>query len=198
MAQDSSRPDFWESRYRDHVMPWDAQGVPAEFIQHAETLPIEHRVLIPGCGTGYEVGWLASRGRSVLAIDFSPAAVAMAHQTLGEYGQHVQEADFFALDTAPFDWVYERAFLCALPRKMWADYVQKMAELVRVGGQLAGFFFCHETHRGPPFGASQEELQALLEPYFTLTHTQPSTTSLPVFAGHEHWQCWTRRDTLPH
>ena len=30
MSQDSSQPSFWTTRYRDHVTPWDAGGVPAD------------------------------------------------------------------------------------------------------------------------------------------------------------------------
>ena len=30
LMPDSSLPGFWDSRYRDHVMPWDAGRVPAD------------------------------------------------------------------------------------------------------------------------------------------------------------------------
>ena len=118
MAQDSSRPDFWESRYRDHVTPWDAGKVPELLRTYASALSPGTRILIPGCGSAHEAGFLAQRGFDVLAIDFSPAAVAMAQKTLAGFGEIVKLADFFAFDYGkPFDVIYERAFLCALPRK---------------------------------------------------------------------------------
>ena len=70
-------------------------------------------------------------------------------------GLQVRKADFFALDEGPFDLVYERAFLCALPRPRWPDWARRMAELVRPGGELAGFFYMNDNERGPPFGADR-------------------------------------------
>ena len=68
-----------------------------------------------------------------------------------------------------------------------------MAELLRPGGELAGFFFLKETEKGPPFGTSPEALHALLDPYFELTEDKPVTDSLAVFQGAERWQVWRRR-----
>jgi SAM-dependent methyltransferase len=84
MTQDSSQPAFWDTRYRDHVMPWDAGGVPADLRAFADTLPKKARVLIPGCGSGHEVLYLAEREFDVLAIDFSSAAVELADHIGGE------------------------------------------------------------------------------------------------------------------
>lgn len=193
MAQDSSLPDFWDTRYLNDVMPWDAGNVPVEFADFVRARPQSERVLVPGCGTAYEVGWLAQHGADVLAIDFSPAAIERARAELGPYADRVELADFFALDAGPFDWIYERAFLCALPRKMWADWGRKMAELVRPGGELAGYFFIADTPKGPPFGCSEMELDTLLGPAFVRVIDQPTATTLPVFAGKERWQVWRRR-----
>jgi hypothetical protein len=53
----------------------------------------------------------------------------------------VRQADFFApIAEAPFDLVYERAFLCALPRRLWPSWATRVAELVKPGGRLAGTF----------------------------------------------------------
>ena len=100
------------------------------------------RVLIPGCGAAYEVAALAARGCEVLAIDYSAVAIERARETLGtELGRRVMQADFFAFDAAPFDWIYERAFLAALPLRLWAAWGRRCAQLLRPGGSMAGFFF---------------------------------------------------------
>ena len=75
MAQDSSLPDFWETRYHDNVTPWDAGRSPRDLLDFAQTLPADARMLIPGCGSGYEVMDLSRLGFDVLAIDSSQAAV---------------------------------------------------------------------------------------------------------------------------
>jgi SAM-dependent methyltransferase len=195
MAQDSSRPEFWDTRFRDGVTPWDAGGVPrqlAVWLQHKKSLL---RVLIPGCGTGYEVRLFAERGHDVLAIDFSDAAVAAARRELGSLSRLVKKADFFEFETEPFDLIYERAFLCALPRSLWPAWGRRVAELVRPGGELAGFFYVDDNERGPPFGISREGMEGLLSSAFLLEEEQPiaAAQSLPVFKGKEIWQVWKPR-----
>ncbi len=195
MPQDSSQADFWDTRYRDHVMPWDAGGVPADLRTFAQTLPVKSRILIPGCGSGYEVIFLAEGGLDVLAIDFSPQAIELARQRVGHLADRVRFADFFAFDPGsnPFEVIYERAFLCALPRRLWSRYAERMAELLPPHKRLAGFFYYADNPRGPPFGTSPAELHGLLDAAFELVEDRPASESLPVFQGGERWQVWQRR-----
>ena len=51
-----------------------------------------------------------------------------------------------------YEVITERAFLCALPRKLWPDWAAAMARLLPPGGLLAGYFFVAEQLKGPPFG----------------------------------------------
>ncbi|MEO8164538.1 MAG: methyltransferase domain-containing protein [Betaproteobacteria bacterium] len=194
MAQDSSKPGFWDSRYRDHVIPWDAGKVPDALQAYAQTLAPGARILVPGCGSAYEAAYLHKRGFDVLAIDFSLPAIETAQNTLGAFGSIVRLADFFAFDAGkPFGVIYERAFLCALPRAMWSAYAARCAELLNPNGVVAGFFFFAETPRGPPFGTSQSELDALLGPRFARIDDQPVSDSIAIFEGKERWQIWQRR-----
>ena len=194
MAQDSSRPEFWDTRFRDGVTPWDAGGVPRKLAEWLRSRS-PRRVLIPGCGTGYEVRLCAEHGHDVLAVDFSDAAIEAARRELGVHCGRVKKADFFRLDEGPFDLVYERAFLCALPRALWPDWGRRMAELVRPGGELAGFFYIDDNERGPPFGISLQGLEELLAARFALEEESaiPAAQSLAVFKGKEIWQAWRRR-----
>jgi SAM-dependent methyltransferase len=195
MAQDSSRPEFWDTRFRDGVTPWDAGGVPPALKNWIGRRRGRLRVLIPGAGTGYEVRLFAEHGHDVLAIDFSDAAIEAAKRELGSLSGRVRKADFFGLQDGPFDVVYERAFLCALPRTLWSEWARRMAELVSPGGVLAGFFYIDDNQRGPPFGVSQEGLNDLLGKAFEMTESRvlPPEQSLPVFQGKEIWQVWTRQ-----
>jgi hypothetical protein len=192
---DSSQPDFWDTRYHDHVTPWDAGGVPADLRAFAQTLPVRSRILIPGCGSSYEVILLAESGLNVLAIDFSVQAIELAKQRVGHLADRVQLADFFAFDPGsnPFEVIYERAFLCALPRKLWLRYAERMAELLPPQQRLAGFFYYDDNPRGPPFGTSPAELHGLLDAAFELVEDRPASESLAVFQGGERWQVWRRR-----
>ncbi|HXE37559.1 MAG TPA: SAM-dependent methyltransferase, partial [Azonexus sp.] len=94
---------------------------------------------------------------------------------------------------APCALIYERAFLCALPRKLWADWGRRVAELLPSGARLAGYFYLCEQPKGPPFGILREELDALLAPNFECVEDAAVSDSIPVFAGRERWQVWQRR-----
>ena len=195
MASDSSRPDFWETRYREGVTPWDAGRVPLKLQQWLIARPDPMRVLVPGCGSGYEVKLFAERGNDVLGIDFSDAALEAARRTLGPLAGRARKADFFALEEPPFDLVYERTFLCALPRARWPEWGRRIPALLRAGGLLAGFFFFDDNERGPPFGISQRRLDELIGGAFALEEDEAVAPeqSVPVLRGRERWQVWKRR-----
>ncbi len=133
------------------------------------------------------------------ALDFSPAAVEAARVTLGDHWRGTLLCgDFFSFAAAQgfdahFDVIYERAFLCALPRSMWPGYAPRMAELLHPGGLLAGSFYIADEAKGPPFGILPQQLDELLSPHFTRREDRPVDDSLPVFAGRERWQVWQRR-----
>ena len=191
--EDAAKPEFWEKRFRENFTPWDAGRVPGALEQFLETEPRDQRVLIPGCGSGYEVRAFAEAGLKTLAIDFAPAAVERAQRTLGPIAHLVRLEDFFEFDfDRPFDLVYERAFLCSLPRPLRPRYAQRVIELLRPQGRIAGFFFFEDGERGPPFGLKIGELEALLGKHFDKTTDAPVTDSIPIFAGKERWQIWSR------
>jgi thiopurine S-methyltransferase len=187
-------PEFWDKRFGTGVMPWDAGGVPAALrdfvLRHPTPLP----TLIPGCGSAYEAGWLAEQGWPVTALDFSPLAVDAARRVLGAAPVDLKCADFFNFQpTAAYQLIYERAFLCGLPRKRWVDWAHRLGELLPSGGLLAGFFFVCDQVKGPPFGINRPELDALLNTNFERYEDAAVDDSIPVFAGRERWQVWRRR-----
>lgn len=192
-TRDPNTAAFWDERFAKGFTPWDHAGVPVVF--RAFAVRNEPRpVLIPGCGSAHEALWLAQAGWTVRAIDFSADAVAAARAQLGAQAALVEQADFFAY-RPPFEprWIYERAFLCALPTERRAEYAERMAALLAPGGFLAGFFFFGATPKGPPFGIERHELDALLAPHFELIEDEPVADSIPVFAGRERWLTWRRR-----
>jgi len=190
VPQDSSKPDFWDTRYRGGVTPWDAGGVPPRLVLWLRTQPKGRRVLVPGCGSGYELGQFHEHGDDVLGIDIADAALERARKL----GVPVRKADFFTLDEPAFDVVYERTFLCALPRRCWPDWGARIPALVRPGGLLAGFFFFDDNERGPPFGISMPRLHELLDASFVLAEDEaiPPEQSVPVLRARERWQVWKR------
>ena len=192
--RDPGEPAFWDLRYEARFAPWDAGRVP-ERLRGFVAGNAPRKVLVPGCGSAWDVRCFAEAGWDVVGIDFSDAALAAARAVLGPHGARVRQADFFApIAEAPFPVVYERAFLCALPRRLWPDWGRRMAELVEAGGVIAGYFFFDAGERGPPFPLNaQEELARLLEPAFERTEDAAVDDSIATFAGKERWQVWRRR-----
>jgi len=192
--QRPEHPDFWCKRFGEGVTPWDAGKVPDAFADFISRQPLPLNTLIPGCGSAWEAAHLADIGWQVTALDFSPAAIEKAREILGSAPVDLVCADFFTFVPArPIGLIYERAFLCALPRKLWDDWSRRIAELLPSGGILAGFFFVCEQPKGPPFGILPDQLSQLLAPNFTLLEDAPVSDSIPVFAGRERWQVWQRR-----
>jgi thiopurine S-methyltransferase len=76
---------------------------------------------------------------------------------------------------------------------LWPSYAPRVAELLRPGGRLAGFFFFDDGERGPPFGLKAGELETLLGGRFDRIADSPVSDSIPIFAGKERWQLWIRR-----
>jgi thiopurine S-methyltransferase len=192
--QRPEHPDFWCKRFGEGITPWDAGRVPTDFAvfveQHAQPLA----TLIPGCGSAWEAAWLAARGWPVTALDFSPTAVARAREVLGTAAVDLVCADFFTYEPPrPPALIYERAFLCALPRKLWDDWGRRVAALLPPGGLLAGYFFVCEQVKGPPFGILPDQLDGLLAGNFERLADTAVDDSIPVFSGRERWQVWRRR-----
>lgn len=194
--RDPADADFWNLRWQAGFVPWDAGRVPSQLVAFAAAQPGRPRVLVPGCGSGHDVAHLAGLGWDVLGLDFSPEALEAARPVLGPHASRLRQGDFFApIAEAPFDGLYDRAFLCALPRRLWGDWGRRVAELVAPGGWLAGYFYFDQGERGPPFPlASQAELDALLAPAFERVEDAPVPDSIKVFVGKERWQVWRRRD----
>lgn len=196
-TRDPGAASFWDERFGKAYTPWDQGGVPQALLTFVRQAQRPLVTLIPGCGKGYEVALLAQAGWDVTAIDFSPVAVASARATIGAWGGHVIEADFFSyVPPRPLQLIYERAFLCALPPARRAALAARWAGLLPPGGLLAGFFYIDDSAqrspKGPPFSIASAELHALLTPDFELIEQQAVGDSIAVFAGKESWQIWRR------
>lgn len=191
--RDPLSPAFWDERFERRFTPWDRGGVPQAlrgFV--AANAPLV--TLIPGCGSAYELALLAGEGWDATAIDFSPQAVQAGKLAAGTHAARVVQADFFAWQPArPLQLIYERAFLCAMPRALWPKVAARWAELLPAGALLAGYFFFDDVVKGPPFGIARAQLDALLLAEFDCIADEAVGDSIPVFEGKERWMVWRRR-----
>lgn len=152
--------EFWRDRYRSGRTPWDLGGVSRPALELMRRWgPSGGRVLVPGCGRGYEALYLAAKGYTVTAVDIAVEpldelrAVAAA-RGLGADVLQVAQSDLFELPAemdGRFDVVLEQTCLCALPPARHGDYEALLHRVLVPGGQVLGVFM--ETHRpgGPPY-----------------------------------------------
>jgi SAM-dependent methyltransferase len=194
--KDSAEPDFWSQRYAAGRIPWQLDHVPARLDDFIGSLPPDCNVLIPGCGQDYRaIDAFRKAGHQVTAIDFSPVAIESTKKTLAGIGNRIILGDFFTYDfkAAPFDLIYERTFLCSLPPSLWKNYAARVAQLLRPGGALAGFFFYGEESDPPPDPLTEQKAAEILADHFELQASESVADSLSIFAGEEKWQEWRLR-----
>ena len=161
----------WTSRYEEDDTKWDLGRSPRELPRFIGPLPPKQRVLVPGCGRGYEIRDFHEAGHEVTALDYSPGAIAAAREQIGELAGEIRCEDFFDCDLAAgsFDLCYERTFLCALAGELRAQYGPRIADLLKDDGCLVGVF-----HYGlpddpePPYPMTSDDREAILEPHFSL------------------------------
>lgn len=132
---------FWQQRFESQRTPWDRGAVnPALAPLLAQgVLPLGARVLVPGCGAGYEVVQLAAQGFRPVAVDYAPAAVGLTRARLVQAGldAEVIEADLLEwTPSAPLDAIWDQTCLCALHPDLWVSYAQRLASWLAPGGTL--------------------------------------------------------------
>jgi SAM-dependent methyltransferase len=195
---DSNQADFWTALYAKGRMPWDFGGVPAALKSFLAGWSLRSRILIPGCGSGYEVEAFHATGHDVTAIDFSPAAVEQAKRVLGSLAGRIILGDFFTYQFGErrFDLIYERTFLCSMTPSRWPDYANRVADLLAPGGRLIGVFLYGQNPAasGPPFPFTESEAQQLFKRRFQLLCSEAASDSLPLFRNMERWQEWQKVD----
>src|SRR5262249_4413213 len=114
---------WWEGLYRAKTTPWDL-GIWAPplrtFLDSPYGLP-PGKMLVPGCGTGFDCVLFASRGYEVTGLDFAPSAIEATTKKFEEAGLlgtkgFLLERDLFDIHEydSYFDYVLEHTCFCAI------------------------------------------------------------------------------------
>jgi SAM-dependent methyltransferase len=164
--------EFWDQRFSGGNTPWD----------RGETSPQLHawlaagalapcRILIPGCGAGYEAATLTDAGFDVTALDYSPEAIARTRRLLDAkcLKAAVIEADALVWQPdRPFDAVYEQTCLCAIYPDQWRAYADQLHRWLKPGGRLFALFVqflraeaAQGQIQGPPYHCDINAMRAL-------------------------------------
>ena len=147
--------------------------------------------LVPGCGRGYDVLYLARALRRytferAVGLEISSGAVKAASHYFAEQldptvkgHASVLLGDFFDSTQAwstrqKYDLVYDYTFLCALHPSRRQDWARRMVEVTTDDGVLITLQHpLHAKHEGgPPFSLTPEIYDDLLLPHFDKVYHQ--------------------------
>ena len=143
----------WQRHYDEGDLGWDLGQVAPPFIRLFESnIILPGKTLVPGCGRGHEVIYLAENGFEVTAVDYSSGAVNHLNSTVQEHKLKCQvlHMDFFGIDSAHngvYDLLIEQTFFCAISPEQRPSYVSTVARALKQGGMLAGLFYHRSEER---------------------------------------------------
>ncbi|KDP87930.1 MULTISPECIES: methyltransferase domain-containing protein [Cupriavidus] len=165
--------DFWQSRFESGQTPWERESASPQLQAWLAqgTIQAGERVIVPGCGGGWEVAALAAHGARVSGIDYAPGALARTVSRLKPSGLQadLEKADVLHWQpTAPVDAVYEQTCLCALHPDHWIRYASQLHAWLRPGGRLLALFMQMRRDsasqgmvEGPPYHCDINAMRAL-------------------------------------
>ncbi|MCU0428549.1 MAG: TPMT family class I SAM-dependent methyltransferase [Cytophagaceae bacterium] len=179
---------YWQNRYLQQDTGWDIGHVSPPIKEIIDSLSNRAlRILIPGCGKGYEVEYLHRQGfTQVIAADYAEEAKREFLLRVPDFpASHFWVEDFFSL-AGTFDIILEQTFFCALDPSLRMRYVAHMAKLLADDGTLTGLLFNDfQQALQPPFGGSKEEYFALFKNSFEEVSLEPCLNSIAPRSGRE-------------
>jgi methyl halide transferase len=179
---------YWNNRYATNAAGWDLGQVSPPLKAYVDQLTDKNlRILMPGCGNGYEAAYLLQQGfTNITVLDIAPLLVAeLQKQFAHEPRIKIIAGDFFTHE-GEYDLILEQTFFCAINPALRPAYAQQMHQLLAPGGKLVGVLFSREFEAaGPPFGGSAAEYLPYFEPYFIPLVFAPCYNSVKPRAGNE-------------
>lgn len=180
---------FWEDRYTFGETGWDIGYAAPALTSYIDQLKNKDlQILVPGSGRGHEVVHLWNNGfKNLTVVDIAQQPLVALKEQIPEFPEaSLIQTDFFDWNGGPFDLILEQTFFCALSPKLRAAYVQKMWDLLKVGGKLAGLLFDFPlSESGPPFGGCADEYVGLFKGNFRIHTLQKAINSIAPRAGRE-------------
>lgn len=189
--------DYWDARWKTGETGWDigyASPALMDFMRNQNKSDI--RILIPGCGNAYEAEALREMGfTNIVLLDISPKVCEIMRERFKDKkGIRVLCEDFFNHDSS-YDLILEQTFFCALDPGLREAYAEKMHQLLKPSGTLAGLLFRIKFDQpGPPFGGEKEEYLELFESRFEIVKMIPCDRSIPQRLGNELWMELKRKE----
>jgi thiopurine S-methyltransferase len=167
----------WLGRWQQGRTGWHEDDGNASLKTHWIDLPADSSVLVPLCGKSRDLVWLESRKLKVAGIELSPLAVAaffaenhLSYEESAENDFRVYRSterqitvycgDYFSFVHEPFDALYDRGALIALPASQRSTYVRHTESLLKPGAKrlVITLEYDQAVVDGPPYAVPVAEL----------------------------------------
>jgi SAM-dependent methyltransferase len=189
---ESELGNSWDKLWsEENFMPWDRGRSNPAFIDLVDNRrdqlpkqdPLEpagkrQRALVPGCGRGYDVLFLGSRGFDATGLEVSKGALQACEgfekasvedykakdPNIGKGSISWVQGDFFKNDwntngNGKFDLIYDYTFFCAMPLSLRPALAKRYYELLASDGVLICLEFPLSkplSSEGPPFAMREQ------------------------------------------
>ena len=169
--------DFWHSRWENSQHGWHEADGNVSLRKYWPRLAAGSRVLVPLCGKSVDLLWLAKQGCEVTGVELSEIAARSFFEEAGlqhEYdktdgfswfrnrdaGIAIACGNYFEFSDQPFDALYDRASLVALPPKKRPQYIRQTKKILKPGAKqlLLTLEYDDANIEGPPFSVLADEV----------------------------------------
>lgn len=197
---DVNKSDFWEELYRNNTVAWDLRTPTPAFIDllNSEYFLNKNKMLVVGCGYGYDAIEAAKKGFNVTALDFSETAIEFAKTLAGKEKVSVNflVEDFFNLNTSflnSFEIIFDYVTYCAIDPARRKEYADKISQLLKPEGLFAIILFPVENRvGGPPFAVDVNEATNFFSEKLELIISTDKINSIKPRKGREFLQIYRK------
>jgi thiopurine S-methyltransferase len=169
----------WLSRWESGQTGWHQANGSSALRKFWPQLSPGSRVLVPLCGKSPDLLWLAKQGYEVTGVELSEVA-ARAFFTEADMRFEIVKSDgftwframeqklaiacgdYFQFSDKPFDALYDRAALVALPADMRPSYIQHTRRLLKAHATQLLITLEYDQSRagGPPYSVLPDEVKS--------------------------------------
>jgi len=169
----------WLDRWEQGRIGWHEPDGNANLKRHWRDLPHGSRVLVPFCGKARDLIWLTDRRLDVVGVELSAIAIKSFFKEHGfdyevdndgkllRYRSTTQEitifcGDYFDFGSQPFDALFDRGALVAVPAGERPRYVEHTKSLLRMNAYrlIITLEYDQAAANGPPFAVMPDEIQS--------------------------------------
>jgi thiopurine S-methyltransferase len=192
--------DEWLDRWATGRIGWHEEDGNAGLKTHWRANEKFKRILVPLCGKSPDLVWLARRGHEVVGVELAEKAIhdffaennlayrVESGETLDCYSADelpisIYCGDYFKLDAPPFDGLYDRGGLVAIPDSLRPAYIEHTKKLLLPDAVrlIITLEYDQTVVQGPPFSIMPSEIGAYWDDLHRVEEIDDLATCPPKF-----------------